>query len=126
MKLLEILREFRTDSLRGTIKRYKNKTQALVRQKKVLSRRLKRVQKENTRIKKDVEDLVYEVCTHCGSEIAIRWDVKIDGYIAHCPVCGERIRICSKCDSGIEACGICGFGYDDEGCFQEVSYDAKL
>lgn len=120
MRLLEIISGFRADSLRGTIKRYKNKTQALTRQKKALSRRLKRTQKENARIKKDVADLVYEVCTHCSSEVAIRWDVSIDGYIAHCPVCGEKIRLCSRCDAGIESCGVCGFGYDNDSCLQEV------
>lgn len=120
MKLLEIISGFRADSLKGTIRRYKSKIQVLTRQKKALSRRLKRVQRENARIKKDVADLVYEVCTHCGSEIALRWDVKMDGYIVHCQVCGERIRLCSKCDAGIEDCGVCGFDYDNDGCLQEV------
>lgn len=76
--------------------------------------------RENHRIRRDLADLVYEVCPHCHTEVAIRWDVKADGFIAHCPVCGNKLMLCSMCDKGIENNGVCGFGYADDSCLQEV------
>lgn len=43
------------------------------------------------------EDIVVEVCPHCGTEVEMRWDVKADGYKAFCPYCGMRLMLCDAC-----------------------------
>lgn len=40
---------------------------------------------------------VIEVCSNCGIEIEMRWNVERDGYKAFCPVCGERLMLCDEC-----------------------------
>ena len=42
-------------------------------------------------------DYVTEMCPHCENEIDMRWDVGQMGYQAWCPVCGNRLMLCSEC-----------------------------
>lgn len=52
---------------------------------------------------------VTEVCPHCENEVTLHWDVKGKGYKAYCPICGERLMLCSAChDDGY------GCDYDSE------------
>ncbi|MDE6388940.1 MAG: hypothetical protein K2L82_14160 [Lachnospiraceae bacterium] len=110
----------RYDSLIGKIKRYKRRIKVLERQKYASSKYIKRLLRDNAKIRRNVADLVYEVCPHCNTEVAIRWDVKVDGFTAYCPICGKKLYLCSMCDKGIENDGVCGFGYADDSCLQEV------
>lgn len=102
------------------IGKQKDRIKVLKRQKTAYSRQIKRLQRRNTELRRDLADMVYEVCPHCGDEVAIRWDVEYYGYIAHCPVCGGKLMLCSQCDKGLEVCGECGFGYADDSCLQEA------
>lgn len=102
------------------LKRTRKKMKDVRSENAALKRRNKRLLRRNARLKKDIYDLVYEVCPHCNDEIAIRWDVEERGYTAYCPSCGGRICLCSQCDKGIDECGICGFGYADDSCLMEV------
>lgn len=47
---------------------------------------------------------VTEVCPHCESEVTLHWDIKNRGYKAYCPVCGERLMLCSACHSNEYRC----------------------
>jgi hypothetical protein len=38
-----------------------------------------------------------ECCPHCDMEATIEWDVKVSGYKAFCPYCGEILMLCSEC-----------------------------
>ena len=55
-------------------------------------------------------DYVTEMCPSCENEIDMRWDVGQMGYQAWCPVCGNRLMLCSECtgqcdyDSTIDRC----------------------
>ena len=40
---------------------------------------------------------VVEVCANCQNEIELFWDVDEMGYKAFCPICGERLMLCSEC-----------------------------
>lgn len=115
----------RYESVLGKLKRYRRRIKVLEKQKFASSRYIKRLLRENAKIRKDMDDLVYEVCPHCSTEVAIRWDVKVDGFTAYCPICGNKLMLCSMCDAGIENCGICGFGYADDSCLQEVGSNGR-
>ena len=62
----------RYDSLIGKLKRYKRRIKVLERQKYASTRSIKRLLRENYRIRRDVADLVYEVCPYCHTEVASR------------------------------------------------------
>ena len=47
--------------------------------------------------KSDETDYVTEMCPHCEVEIDMRCDVGQMGYQAWCPVCGNRLMLCSEC-----------------------------
>ncbi len=56
---------------------------------------------------------VAEMCPSCGREVTIIWDTERDGYKAHCPVCGERLMLCSAChDDGYG----CDYDTETDGC----------
>lgn len=38
-----------------------------------------------------------ELCSHCGHENELRWNLKDDGYQIHCAFCGEKLMLCSEC-----------------------------
>ena len=40
---------------------------------------------------------VVEVCPHCGNEVVMEWNVKLDGFKAFCPHCGKRLMLCDEC-----------------------------
>lgn len=46
-----------------------------------------------------LQPTAFEVCSRCGKEIALNWDVNEDGYNAFCPYCGEKIVMCGACQS---------------------------
>ena len=84
-------------------------------------------------MKNNYSDTVTEVCPHCESEITMVWDIKTMGYLAHCPVCGERMMLCDECihaEDGLNAhCSHCDWNeYEDENgnpaCFR-CSYERK-
>ncbi len=41
--------------------------------------------------------MVTEYCNNCETEITMEWNVKVLGYKAYCPVCGERLMLCDEC-----------------------------
>lgn len=53
--------------------------------------------------------IVTEWCSNCGSEIEMRWDTDTRGFVAFCPVCGERLVLCDEClhaeDNPSHRCG---------------------
>ena len=52
----------------------------------------------------DESSEVTEMCPSCGHEVTIIWDTERDGYKAYCPVCGERLMLCSACHDDDFAC----------------------
>lgn len=44
-----------------------------------------------------VTNEVTEYCSECGSEITLHWNIREDGMKAYCPVCGNRLMLCSMC-----------------------------
>lgn len=42
--------------------------------------------------------LVTECCPHCDTESTLMWSVEEHGYEIYCPVCGQKIMLCSMCD----------------------------
>ena len=42
--------------------------------------------------------LVTECCPHCDTESTLMWSVEEHGYEIYCPVCGQKIMMCSMCD----------------------------
>ena len=45
---------------------------------------------------------VTEYCPHCETEIEMSWDVRVLGYKAYCPVCGQRLMLCDACQHDLE------------------------
>lgn len=46
----------------------------------------------------DMDDTkVYKVCPHCEHEIVMVWDIKKLGFEAYCPICGNKLMLCSQC-----------------------------
>lgn len=56
---------------------------------------------------------VTELCPHCENEVVLHWDVKDRGYKAFCPLCGERLMLCSACHDDDFACD---YSKDTDGC----------
>lgn len=44
-----------------------------------------------------IEKFVVEVCSECGNEIFMRWDVSKDGFRSYCPHCGAVLMLCDEC-----------------------------
>ena len=40
---------------------------------------------------------VVEYCSHCETEVEMKWDIERDGYKAFCPYCGNRLMLCDEC-----------------------------
>ena len=57
---------------------------------------------------------VTEVCPHCESENTIVWNVDIEGYVAYCPRCGNKMMLCDEClhaeDNKAQKCDWCENG----------------
>ena len=68
------------------------------------------------RLLKDKDDFIVEVCPFCDREVYMRWSIEEDGYVAHCPYCGETMMLCDECfhRDGNEGDGPCD--YDGERC----------
>lgn len=47
---------------------------------------------------------VIEVCPSRMKENDFMWNVKSDGYKAHCMYCGERLVLCSECPKYNNGC----------------------
>lgn len=58
---------------------------------------------------------VTEQCPHCDEEVTIIWDVREYGYKAYCPVCGEKLMLCSECQSGKNP-PICNYYSETDSC----------
>lgn len=41
---------------------------------------------------------VTEMCPHCDNEITLMWNLD-NGLKAYCPVCGNRLMLCSLCET---------------------------
>lgn len=72
---------------------------------------------------------VVEVCPNCDREVALIWDVRVEGFKAFCPYCGERIMLCDECqhrfDDG-EFTDDCDYnGYSDTCRFNCISNKTK-
>ncbi len=52
---------------------------------------------EPERILKDKDYFIVEVCPFCNREVYMRWSIEEDGYVAHCPYCGETMMLCDEC-----------------------------
>lgn len=57
---------------------------------------------------------VAEYCPECETEIEMRWDVETMGFKAFCPVCGNRLMLCSECRCG--AGGGCDYDSSTDTC----------
>lgn len=70
--------------------------------------------------------IVTEVCPHCENEVSLMWDVKKQGYKAFCPVCGERLMLCSEClepsDEGCER-HVCDYSKETDSCQLSKRYE---
>lgn len=57
-----------------------------------------------------------EYCSVCEREIELRWDINVDGFQAHCPVCGSRLMLCDACMHRFGECvDDCDYGmYEDK------------
>lgn len=55
-------------------------------------------------------NLIVECCPYCSSENAIMWDIETSGYKAFCSYCGNRLMLCSMCDSR------CDYDTDTDSC----------
>ena len=49
-----------------------------------------------------MDNYVTEYCPHCETEIEMSWDVRVLGYKAYCPICGERLMLCDACQHDLE------------------------
>lgn len=41
---------------------------------------------------------ITEFCPHCEKENTFRWDIKANGWVAHCLHCGTKLILCSECE----------------------------
>lgn len=42
-------------------------------------------------------NIVVEYCSICETEVAMFWNVSVNGYKAFCPRCGHRLMLCDEC-----------------------------
>ena len=49
-----------------------------------------------------MEDVIYEYCPHCDTEVELRWEMKPQ----KCPNCGMWICPCSICENRCRECQI--------------------
>lgn len=61
---------------------------------------------------------VIEVCSYCMNEIEMVWNTDIRGYKAFCPVCGERLMICSECEHAEDFGGKCDYNTKSDTCMR--------
>ena len=70
-----------------------------------------------------------EICPNCDKEVTLIWDVRIDGFKAYCPYCGERLMLCSECQhrfKGGDFTDDCDYDGDTDSCrFNRYSYGVK-
>lgn len=59
---------------------------------------------------------VTEVCPNCESEITMIWDVAKRGLKAFCPVCGNRLMLCSECPATAERGAACDYDNESDTC----------
>lgn len=72
---------------------------------------------------------VVETCPNCDREVTLVWDVRVEGFKAFCPYCGERLMLCDECqhrfDNG-EFTDDCDYnGYSDTCRFNCISNKVK-
>ena len=66
---------------------------------------------------------VTEFCPNCETEIEMCWNVKVLGYKAYCPVCGERLMLCDECrHPNGEFCDNCDYDSKTDSC----KYNRKM
>ena len=66
------------------------------------------------------EQMIVEVCPHCNREAYMRWNVEDDGYVAHCPYCGEPLLLCDECihRDGNDGDAPCNYCDETNGCYR--------
>lgn len=70
-----------------------------------------------------------ETCPNCDKEVTLVWDVRIDGFKAHCPYCGEELMLCCECQHRFKGGAFtddCDYDSDTNSCrFNRYSYGVK-
>lgn len=59
---------------------------------------------------------VTEVCPNCDNEITMIWNVAERGLKAFCPVCGNRLMLCSECPATTERGSACDYDSKTDTC----------
>lgn len=57
-----------------------------------------------------MKEILYEWCPYCETEIHMPWDIKAQGFLTKCPVCGHRLLFCGECDANCDydhSTGLC-------------------
>lgn len=67
----------------------------------------------NSFARKILSRLSTEMCSYCGTEITLEWNVKRDGFRIYCPFCGMKISLCDECQHR-----------DDEEYMDDCNYNA--
>ncbi len=74
----------------------------------------KRQKKKNMELKRALDNMsegyVSEFCEYCGMKQTFYWDRERMGSIAHCPSCGNIMRLCASC------VGECDYNYFTNTC----------
>lgn len=75
---------------------------------------------EQERLLEDKDYFIVEVCPFCDREVYMRWSIEDDGYVAHCPYCGETMMLCDECfhRDGNEGDGLCDFDGNRCSCYR--------
>lgn len=59
-------------------------------------------------------DYTVEICNECGEINVFCWDIKKDGYAAHCLYCGEQMMLCDECRK--DTTFLCDWNDDTQRC----------
>lgn len=65
------------------------------------------------------ETSVSELCPHCENEVTFDWNIAKRGYVAFCPICGNRLLLCDSCVH--EEIGGCDYNKDCDACRQTTN-----
>lgn len=59
-------------------------------------------------------DYTAEICDECGEINVFCWNIKKDGYAAHCLYCGEQMMLCDECRK--DTTFLCDWSDDKQRC----------
>ena len=43
-------------------------------------------------------DFIHQHCDNCDNDVLMHWDTSLHGFVAYCPICGERLFLCDVCE----------------------------